>query len=374
MRSFSWPHISAWRLQQQSLETRAAPDSMLAVAARLGGLHAQVMSSAELTLAARVSGVRDVDVQHALWRDRSLIKTWANRGTLHLIPAAYYPVLFAVLGTLRHFRKPSWYKYFKISAAELDALMEAVRVVLTDAGTTREALADAVAAHTGIPALREMLLSGWGALLKPSSFQGDLAFGESSGRNVTFVKPSAWLAASDPVDPHSAISAVLRQFLSAYGPATIDEFARWIGLEPRDARAAFKALGPDVSEVDVEGWKAWALTESLDSLAASQPSDAVRLLPMFDVYTVAVARHAARWILPEALLPRVYRPQGWLSAVVLRGGRIVGTWDDSEKRGEITLTFDWFGTPDAHLRGAVAAEAAHLAAFWGKPVTPVLDK
>ncbi len=363
--ALTWAQVSAWRMQQQFLEKRAGREDMLEVATRLGGLHAQVMSSAELMLAARVDGLSTDRIQAAIWREHTLIKAWAYRGTLHLIPVYIYPALFSALATLRHFRKPSWYKYFKISANELDALMEAVRAVLGGTGITREALANAAAAHAGNPELREKLLSGWGMLLKPSSFRGDLAFGESIGRNVTFVNPAAWMGAWEAVEPQTALTAVARRFLSAYGPATVDEFARWVGLEPRDAKAAFKALGEEVAEVDVEGWTAWAPTETLDALGRAHGSDRVRLLPMFDMYTLAVARHAARWILPQPLLDKVYRPQGWISAVVIRGGRMAGTWDTAETRGGIRLHIDWFDPPDVSLRAGVAEEAEHLAAFWG---------
>jgi hypothetical protein len=53
---------------------------MLEVAAAICGLHAQLMSSAELTLWARVAGLEPDAVQRALWNDRSLVKTWAMRG------------------------------------------------------------------------------------------------------------------------------------------------------------------------------------------------------------------------------------------------------------------------------------------------------
>jgi hypothetical protein len=51
---------------------------------------------------------------------------------------------------------------------------------------TREQLADGIAKRADNPNLRGVLLSGWGALLKPSAFRGDLCFGPNQGQNVTF--------------------------------------------------------------------------------------------------------------------------------------------------------------------------------------------
>ena len=75
----------AWRLRRHHLHEPAPAAAMLEVAAAICGLHAQLMSSAELTLWARVAGLEPDAVQRALWNDRSLVKTWAMRGTLHLL-------------------------------------------------------------------------------------------------------------------------------------------------------------------------------------------------------------------------------------------------------------------------------------------------
>ena len=93
---------------------------MLAIASRLCGLHAQLMSSAELTVWARVEGVDRWAVRRALWEDRTLVKTWAMRGTLHLLPANELPLWHAGLSTSRRYLKPAlWQKYFGITLEEL---------------------------------------------------------------------------------------------------------------------------------------------------------------------------------------------------------------------------------------------------------------
>ena len=79
----TWPKAAAWRMGRHHFDKRAPAGRMLAVASRLCGLHAQVMSSAELTLWARVEGLKRQAVQRALWEDRTLVKTWPMRGTLH---------------------------------------------------------------------------------------------------------------------------------------------------------------------------------------------------------------------------------------------------------------------------------------------------
>src|SRR5512142_1144819 len=99
MLKLTWARAAAWRARRHHLDKRAPAGSMLALASRLCGLHAQVMSSAELTVWARVEGLERGAVQRAIWEERSLVKTWAMRGTLHLLPSGEYPLWHGALST-----------------------------------------------------------------------------------------------------------------------------------------------------------------------------------------------------------------------------------------------------------------------------------
>jgi len=92
------------------------------VTARIAGLHAQVMSSAELTLWARLDGLEPDAVRRALWEERTLIKTWAMRGTLHLLPAAELPLWQAARRTTRLWEAASWLRGFGVTREELAQL------------------------------------------------------------------------------------------------------------------------------------------------------------------------------------------------------------------------------------------------------------
>lgn len=74
----------AERLTAQLLAGPPAPDPV-AVAERLLAIQAQDPRGARLAVRARTAGLAAADVDRALTDDRSLIITWVNRGTLHLI-------------------------------------------------------------------------------------------------------------------------------------------------------------------------------------------------------------------------------------------------------------------------------------------------
>ena len=97
------------------------------------------MSSAELTLWARVEDLEPGMVGEALWEHRSLVKTWAMRGTLHLLPADELPTWVAAQGVLkpRHHAK-SWQKYYGLTCEEAEDMLGAIPEALDSSMLTRE--------------------------------------------------------------------------------------------------------------------------------------------------------------------------------------------------------------------------------------------
>ena len=179
----------------------------------------------------------------------------------------------------------------------------------------------------------EKLRESWAALLKLAAFRGDLCFAPSAGQNVRFVRPDQWLGAWRAVETDEAIRDVVRRYLSVYGPATRDEFARWFGLtSPAQAERLITRLGDEVVQVDVDGTRAWLPADWVAELAASSPSGTVNLLPAFDQYVVAAPRDSPS-VIPDGFKQRVYRAQGWLSPVLLVDGRVAGVWRH-ERRGD----------------------------------------
>jgi hypothetical protein len=187
--TLTWEQVRAWRLARHHLDERVPREDMLAVASRLCGVHAQLMGSAELTLLARVDGLEPDAVAHALWEERSLVKTWAMRGTLHLLPAAELGLWLAGLGTYRHYRKPGWFRGFGITPEQLEQILEAVSEALDGRQLTREELTAAIVERSGSRELGAKVGESWGALLKPAAFQGRLCFAPSDGPKVRFTRP-----------------------------------------------------------------------------------------------------------------------------------------------------------------------------------------
>jgi uncharacterized protein YcaQ len=357
-----WEQVIGWRLRRHHLDERAPSGDLLAVVAELAGLHAQIMSSAELTLWARVDGLDRDAVRDALWRDRSLVKTWAMRGTLHLLPAAELPLWQAALATRRGYERASWQRAFGVTLEQLDAMLRAIRQALDGKVLSREALAVEVARITGLPELGEKVRHSWGAMLKPAASMGYLCFGPSDGQLVRFTRPDQWLEAWDEQDPDAALLETARRYVHACGAVTREDYARWWGVMAPEGGRVLKRLGDEVVPVRVAGAATWTLAADAEEIAGSSPAPSVRLLPAFDQYVVAATRHAEQ-LMPGPFKERVYRPQGWLSPVLLAGGRMLGTWRQEPKGRRLTVTVEPFARLPAAVRRHAEAEAERLATW-----------
>ena len=365
VRSLTWRQVNAWRLAQHCLSPHLPQPDVVAATSRTGGIQAQVMSAAELALWVRMDSLLPQNVRSALWQDRTLIKTWAMRGALHLISAADLPLYVAARSLFSTRNWPYFFEYYGVARPLYEAYIAAAPEVLSDQPMTREQFAAALAAHLSAPELETLVAApGWGTALKPLAWSGSLCFGPNQGRNVTFVCPSKWIGAWQQLEPYAALQEIARRYLRAYGPATPEDFALWWSLRLVPARKLFQSLGDELEPVEVEGWRAVALQATIEQMEESDLSGSVSLLPLFDAYTLGIGRGVEiEPLLPKAYQAKVYRPQGWISAVVLVDGYMRGTWVAKTQGSQTIVKVSLFSPAATEGRQGIEAEVARLGAF-----------
>jgi hypothetical protein len=334
------------------------------VVRRLCGVQAQVASAADLAVRLRQTDPRPGEVSQALAEGR-LIKTWAMRGTLHLLEAGDAASYLALMAAGRTWERPSWQRYFGVTPKDWETIRPAVREALDGQVLTRDELIAAVTARTGFGHLAEALRSGWGTLLKPLAWQGDLCFGPSRGNSVTFGRPDSispgWTGL--PVLDEAAARAI-EAYVSAYGPATALSFSSWLArgwLGKRLTDRWFAAAASRLAEVDVEGEPAYVLAEHVDELASTAPSDAVRLLGGFDQWVLGPGTDDGH-VTPAARRAAVSKQSGWIAQVAIAGGVVSGTWELRDGRVAVT----WFGEAGPAPADALAVEAERLGSILGR--------
>lgn len=178
-----------FRLDRQHLKRPASAGSLVEVARRLCGVHTQVMSSADLQLRARVQGHAPADLPRALWEERTVVKTWLMRGTLHVVPADDLALFTGALDNRGEYAG-AWLRAFGVTAKQMEELIHAIAGSLDGDCLTREELVARVEPRVG-RSVAKRLRSGWGEFLKPAARRGVLCFGPSRGRTSPSSGPTS---------------------------------------------------------------------------------------------------------------------------------------------------------------------------------------
>jgi hypothetical protein len=324
------------------------------------GVHAQVQASAELQLAERVDDITQSDVRNALWNDRTLVKAWTVRGTLHLHPADELALWFAAQravtedrsGGLKAWPDPKGVVHPAVSAEEAAEIQAAVGEAFAGRALLREELATAVIERVGTKH-EGRLRSGF------AFFLSEVCQGPPQGNKITLARPDQWIVGWREVDEQEALREVLRRFVHAYGATRPADFRTWFGGD-----ATFDAL--DVEEVDVEGHPAVVLAGDTEF---PEPAGSVRLLPEYDVYVMGFRERDE--LVSEPVRAQVAahgrgRYEGPAGVrFLLVDGIAAGLWERKKRGKRIELRV----TPARRLtraqRSGLDAEAERVGAFLG---------
>ena len=327
------PSPIAERLAAQALSGEPLR-SPLEVAERLLAVQGQDPRGARLAVRARTEGVTAADVDRALTENRSLLITWLNRGTLHLVSSEDYPWLHALTtpplltSSTRRLRQEG------VSEGDAERGVETIAAALAEEGPrTRPQLRERLDA-VGVPTAGQALVH----LLFLATLRGLAVRGPMVGKEHAYVLARDWLGEPPPVDRERALAELARRYLVGHGPADDRDLARWAGLPLRDARAGLEAIAGELRE------RGDGLVE-LKSAGAPEPLPPPRLLGAYDPLLLG-------WISREEIVgPHrlLVTDNGLFRPFALVGGRAVATW--RLVRGKVSIE---------HLERVKSADAAAL--------------
>jgi hypothetical protein len=333
MRELTTAQVTARRLGRSHLLEPAPRTRLVDVVRDVALIQAQILSAAEIGIGIRVRGITAEDIRRELYENRSLIKTWSIRGTLHLVPADEASLwATAARGPHPYWESREWVAGHGLTPKSSAALFAAIADALDGRCLTRAELADAVTERLGWR--HEKLLSGWGELLHVPALMGTLCFGPPRGANVTFVRADQWIGGWPDIDPIEARRQVLRRYLTAYGPAKIGDFQRWCGFGREAVRAVLTDLADELEEVRFARSTAWML--SGDDRDLRREATSVHLLPQYDAFIIGFRPRDP--LVPEPVKERIrHDPKGRFESVtgmapLVVDGVVTGLWQRAKGR------------------------------------------
>lgn len=331
--------VLAARLAAQRLTGQRAADPV-DVARCLLAVQAQDPRAARLAIRVRTCGGHSSEIDRALTDERSLIITWVNRGTLHLIASEDEPLLHAL--TTPQLRRASDRQLSQagVTAAALICGIETIRRSLGNEGPlTRAKLRDRLEradVSTHGQALTHILVR--------ATLDGLIVRGPVVEREHAFVLAEDWLGPRPMIDRDRALAELARRYLRGHGPADARDLAKWAGLPLRDSRAGIAAIAHSIDR------RPDGLLELKDRARSPQLWPPPRLLGPFD--PVLLGWRSRDFLVDDP--GEVITTNGIIKAIALIDGRAAGTWAIHAGRVQLRL----WKEVDTATSDALAAEAA----------------
>lgn len=329
------------------------PASTVAAAARMtGALQAQDPQASRLGVRARATGVTNADVLRAVEVDRTVVRTWLMRATIHLVAAEDAGWMTRLLGPAitRTFSK-RWLD-LGLTREVLERAVAMLPEVLSDGPRTRREVVAALA-DRGI--VVDAATQAPTHLMLHATTLGLICRGPERGRDATFALLDDWVAGSSAGPTgDDALAELTRRYFRAFSPATAADFTTWSGLASARAVALIR---DELTPADIGGRAGFRLGEV-------EPCRGLRLLPAFDNYLVGYRDRSL--IIDEARRANVYAG-GVIRPAVLLDGRVIGTWRLERTPTAATVEVTPFDAMTRAVRTAVEAEIEDVGRFLALP-------
>jgi hypothetical protein len=337
--------VLAARLTAQLLAGPPARDAV-AVAERLLAVQGQDQRGFRLAVRARSEGLHASDVDRALTEERSLLVTWLNRGTLHLVRSEDYALLQAITTPPLHTASARRLAQEGLPPDDAERGIAAIERSLAGDGPLNAEQLRARLAATGVRSQGQALYH----LLFQASLRGLLVRGPMVDGKHAYVLVRDWLPKAKHVDRDRALPELARRYLAGHGPATDRDLARWAGIPLGQARTGLGAISSELNE----------LGNGLVDLRKRKPPAELpppRLLGSYDPVLLG-------WTSRKDILGKhqyLVTVNGLFRPFAIVKGVAVGTW--SMPKGEVVLErLARIAKPD---RGALERDAAGVERFLG---------
>ncbi len=329
------------------------------VVAWLGAVQAQDYLGALWAVGLRLAEAREADVEAAL-ADRSVVRTWPMRGTLHFVASADARWLVELLAPRMVARAAKRLRDLGVDAETLARARRILAKRLAGRPVPRPAVYAALDAG-GVATTGQRGIH----ILWSLAQEAFLCFGPREGKQQTFVLFEEWLPGARSRPRDEAFAELAARYFAGHGPATLADFAWWSGLGRGEAERAIAGAGGRLEAATYDGRAHWFVPPPVPA----RPRARGYLLPAFDEFVVAYADRTA--VLAPEFATRLNGGGGLLNPIAVVDGRVVATWKRTLARRAVTLRPAPFAPLSPAAARAVSGAFTRYAEFLGAEPSPL---
>ncbi|MEP6730178.1 MAG: winged helix DNA-binding domain-containing protein [bacterium] len=354
--------IACHRLLAQRI---ANPESSTpeAIVTHLGAMQAQDYPGALWSIGLRLTDATRVDVERAI-TDRTIVRTWPMRGTLHFIPAADARWMLELMTPRIVKGAAGRHRQLELDDAAFRKSRSLISKALEQNPILTRAALFAALDKGGVSTEGQRGIH----ILQRLSMECMLCYGPHSDKQPTFTLFDEWIASSLKPDRDDALRILAERFFVSHGPASMRDFVGWTGLTVADAKTAVHLALPVLEKISTDDGDFWMAADRITPTGAEPRA---HLLPGFDEFMLGYkdrsAALAARY--SDRIVPG---GNGMFLSTLVVDGQVSGTWRRAARAKTIKTTAieaSPFGRLDASAKKAFSIPRERYARFLGAPVT-----
>jgi hypothetical protein len=352
--------LARLRAATQLLHRPTSAKDPAEIARAIGGAQAQDVYAGPQHFRSRSRALTAADIKRARTEERSLLRTWVMRTTIHMIPsddAGWWLPLFEP--AIERDTRRRLAQLGMGSGHEERSMQLAARMLADEGPLSRSEIAERLQragveldSMTRLHVMRLVVTSGVACL------------GPDRGAQTCLVRREDWLGRTPEFDRDKALAELARRYLGAFGPATDRDFAYWAGLPLRDVRAGLGLIAGEIEQVSVAGEILLTLRGALSRLPRRGQ---VRMLGNFDTYLLGWKDRSFS-VAGEHAIHVKAGGGGWIRPVIVEDGTVVGGWRTSRKGGRHEISLNLPKAERSRLGAAIEAEIADIERFEGVEV------
>ena len=353
--------IAQLRFYNQGLESPSFTEAS-DVVAWFGAVQAQDYKAAKWALGVRLPAKTAADIEHDL-AQRTIVRTWPMRGTIHLVPAEDAHWMLELLTPRVLASSAGRYRQLELD----EAVFSQSRDLLIKALVGGKQLTRAVL-YQHLEAAGVATAQGRGMhILGHLAQQGVLCFGSYEGKQPTFALLDEWVTSASTLAREEALVTLALRYFRSHGPATLQDFVWWSGLRVAEAKVGLELAKAALEKIQVDEKTYWFMPTELPEESPSPKEGQLmgHLLPWFDEYLVAYKDRSA--VLEPSFNKAVNAGGGLLNPTLVIKGQVIGTWKRVFKKDRVVINLSYFGTPSKTQKQAVAEAAERYGRFLAVP-------